>query len=34
VHHFQIKSNDEMDAVFKTWLVEAYGVGNGAHLTK
>jgi hypothetical protein len=34
VHHFQIKSNAEMDAEFKTWLVEAYSVGNGAHLKK
>ncbi|HEX6721876.1 MAG TPA: DUF5655 domain-containing protein [Burkholderiaceae bacterium] len=34
VHHFRVDSIGEMDAVFKGWLEEAYGVGNGQHLLK
>lgn len=32
VHHFRLRSSDELDDEFFGWLREAYAVGNGAHL--
>ena len=32
VHHFRIRSPDEMDDRFAAWIAEAYAVGAGAHL--
>ena len=32
VHHFRLRSPDELDDEFVGWLREAYDVGNGAHL--
>lgn len=32
VHHFRVKSLDELDDEFGRWIVEAYEVGQGAHL--
>jgi hypothetical protein len=32
VHHFRIKTAEQMDHEFLVWLREAYAVGEGAHL--
>jgi hypothetical protein len=34
VHQFRVVSSLELDTVFRSWLAEAYLVGQGAHLTK
>jgi hypothetical protein len=34
VHQFRVVSSVELDAVFRSWLAEAYLVGQGAHLAK
>jgi hypothetical protein len=34
VHQFRIFSLEEMDETFKSWLQEAYRVGQGDHLKK
>jgi hypothetical protein len=33
VHHFRVRSLDQIDEQFGGWLREAYQVGAGAHLT-
>ena len=32
VHHFRVRSPDELDDEFGRWIAEAYAVGQGAHL--
>ena len=32
VHHFRVRSLDELDDEFGSWIAEAYAVGQGAHL--
>lgn len=32
VHHFRVRSLDELDDEFGRWIAEAYAVGQGAHL--
>ena len=32
VHHFRIRTAEELDAEFAGWIQEAYAVGAGAHL--
>ena len=32
VHHFRLRSADELDDTFAEWMSEAYAVGAGAHL--
>jgi Domain of unknown function (DUF5655) len=32
VHHYRVRSPDELDETFAAWIAEAYAVGNGAHL--
>jgi hypothetical protein len=32
VHHFRVRSGDELDEQFASWVQEAYDVGAGAHL--
>ena len=32
VHHFRVRSLDELDDEFGCWVAEAYAVGQGAHL--
>jgi hypothetical protein len=34
VHHFRIRSAEEMDEEFAGWVREAYAVGAGEHLTR
>jgi hypothetical protein len=34
VHHFTVRSADEMDDEFAGWVREAYAVGAGEHLTR
>ena len=34
VHHFRIRSAEEMDEEFAGWIREAYAVGAGEHLTR
>ena len=31
VHHFRLTGPDELDDEFRSWLGEAFAVGNGAH---
>jgi hypothetical protein len=33
VHHFRIESSDALDREFRSFLAEAYSVGNQEHLT-
>ena len=32
VHHFRVKSLDELDDEFGRWMAEAHAVGQGAHV--
>jgi hypothetical protein len=34
VHHFRIRSTEEMDEEFAGWVREAYAVGAGEHLDR
>jgi len=34
VHHFRIRSADQMDEEFAGWVHEAYAVGAGEHLSR